>query len=95
MEDDLRFDIALSYAEKDAWIAKDLYQLATGYGFSVFCADYLPDRASGFLRTKLQEIYSESRLNVVLWSQAYSSKSIDSFPALERRAIAARHVGRG
>lgn len=95
MISDLRFDIAFSYASEDAWIARDLYNLIAQSGLSVYCYDQHPDRAAGFLRARLLDIYRDSRMNVMLWSRAYASASSDSFPAMERRCTVNRHVEKG
>jgi len=62
------FDVALSYGETDVWAARDLHDLISQYGYSVYCADRQPDLARGILRERLHDIYSSSRVNVMIWS---------------------------
>jgi hypothetical protein len=95
MEHDLQFDVAFSYAAEDAWIAKDLYNLIAQSGLSVYCYDFQADRAFGFLRSRLLDIYRDARLNVVVWSQNYATAVPDSFPSMERRCIINRHIEKG
>lgn len=92
---DLRFDVALSYTRDASWVAKDIYHLLTQYGISVFCYDYLADYARGFLRSELRNIYSDSLVNVVIWSATYREHGSDSLVAMERRRISNRHVEKG
>lgn len=92
------FQIALSYASEDAWIAKDIHELLSSYAMSVYCYDRMPDETRGLLRDNLREIYNNSWLNILIWSRHYSSKSStqpDSFVAMERRFIAHRHINKG
>jgi len=89
------FDIAISYASQEAWLARDLHDLLTPYGRSVYCFDRMPDESRGFLRERLRDIYTTSALNVVIWSESYSKAAPDSFPAMERRFIIHRHVNKG
>jgi hypothetical protein len=95
MDQDLRFDVALSYSSKDAWVGKDLHYLISRYGFSVYCYDCEPGRTHGFLRTKLREIYRDSSLNVLIWSRNYGDQPKESFLAMERRCLTNRHVEKG
>ena len=87
------FDVALSYSDTDVWVAKDLHDLIFQYGFSVYCADRQPDYARGALRKKLFGIYGNSRVNVIIWSQSYARKPEDSIVAMEKDCIWERHVG--
>jgi len=89
------FDIAISYASEEAWLAKDLYDLLTPYGLSVYCFDRMPDESRGFLRERLSDIYTTSGLNILIWSESYSKAAQDSFPAMERRFIIYGHVHKG
>lgn len=89
------FDIAISYASAEAWIAKDLYDLLVPYGYRVYCYDRMPDESRGFLRENLRDIYLRSGLNLLLWSQAYATAPDDSFPTMERRFLVHRHVNKG
>ena len=95
MTTELRFDVAISCTEEDSWIARDLHNLVRRSGFSVYCYLEQPDVIRGFMRPKLRDIYTDSSLNVLLWSHSYATRPTDSIPAMERRAIAARHVDRG
>jgi hypothetical protein len=95
MTTELRFDVAISCTEEDSWIARDLHNLVRRSGFSVYCYLEQPDVIRGFMRPKLRDIYSDSSLNVLLWSHSYGTRPRGSIPAMERRAIAARHVDRG
>jgi len=90
-----KFDIAISYASQDEWLALDLYDLLTPYGISVFCFTRMPDETKGFLRERLVDIYTTSCVNILIWSESYSKASPDSFPSLERRFIVHRHVNKG
>jgi hypothetical protein len=89
------FDLAISYASEDRWLARDLYDLLTPYGLSIYCFDRMPDEARGFLRERLQKIYTESGANILLWSAAYSNADRDSLPGMERRFIVHRHIHKG
>jgi hypothetical protein len=89
------FDIAISYASQQAWLAKDLHDLLTPYGLSVYCYERMPDEAKGFLRERLRDIYATSKLNILIWSESYSKAASDSFPAMERRFLVHRHVNKG
>lgn len=91
----MNFQIAISYASGDGWLARDLHDLLVPYGYSVYCYDKMPDEARGVLRENLRQIYANSWLNILFWSDEYSRKSLDSFPAMERRFIAHRHVNTG
>lgn len=93
MNQDISFDVALSYSDPDVWVAKDLHDLVFEYGFSVYCAERQPDRARGPLRKKLFDIYSNSRVNVIFWSQSYAQKLKDEIVAMEKDCIWERHVG--
>lgn len=90
-----QFDIAISYASQDAWLAHDLHDLLIPYGLSVYCYTRMPDESKGFLRERLVDIYSTSCVNILIWSQSYSTAASDSFPAMERRFIVHRHVNKG
>jgi len=89
------FDIAISYTSQEAWLAKDLHDLLIPYDLSVYCFDRMPDEARGFLRERLGDIYAESKLNILIWSAAYSKAAPDSFVAMERRFLVHRHVNKG
>jgi hypothetical protein len=91
------FEIAVSYAVGDEWIARDLHDLLVSSGISVFSYARHPDATGGFLRDNLTRIYEESSLNVLLWSREYAeaSNSAASFPAMERRVMVHRHVHKG
>ena len=93
MNQDISFDVALSYSDPDVWIAKDLHDLVFEYGFSVYCAERHPDYTRGHLREKLFDIYRNSRVNVIIWSQSYAQKLKDAIVAMERDFIWERHVG--
>jgi hypothetical protein len=95
MANDLDFDVAFSYSSNDAWIARDLSKLIAQSGLTIYCYDNEPDRVAGFLRSKLLDIYRDSRLNVVLWSRSYASAMPESFPAMECRCVINRHVEKG
>jgi hypothetical protein len=95
MDQDLRFDVALSYSSEDAWVGKDLHSLVTQFGFSVYSYDSQPDRVHGFLRTKLLDIYRDSSINVLVWSRSYGSNPKESFVAMERRCLTGRHIEKG
>jgi len=88
--DDLKFDVAFSYAREDAWIAKDLCNLIEQSGLSVYSYENMPDKAGGPLRARLLEIYRDSGLNVLLWSRFYNSSSLESALSMERRCIVHR-----
>ncbi|NCO32755.1 MAG: TIR domain-containing protein, partial [Armatimonadetes bacterium] len=92
MSEDLQFDMALSYSDSDAWLAKDLANLVLRYGYEVYCADLQPDQARGFLRANLREIYRSACVNVVIWSKDYAAKEKDSIVGTEMRLIINRHI---
>jgi hypothetical protein len=87
--------IALSYAAQDGWIAKDIHELLCAYSLSIYCYDRMPDEARGLLRDRLRSIYSQSWLNVMLWSASYAAQPIDAFVSMERRFLAHRHANKG
>lgn len=95
MAQDLRFNVAISSAKEDGWIAKDLSSLLKWLGFSVYCHLHEPEVARGFLEEKLGDIYSDSCLNIIIWSRAYSQRPRDSIVSYARRCLATRHVYKG
>jgi hypothetical protein len=92
---DVRFDVAISSAAEDGWIAKDLSNLIRRSGFSVYCYLDQPELIKGFFEPRLQDIYVDSSLNIVLWSRAYCERPTDSIVSMERRFISSRHVYKG
>jgi hypothetical protein len=90
-----KYQIALSYSSEDSWIAKDLYDLMLYYGYNIYCYDRMPDDTKGNLRANLVDIYNNSRINVLLWSKNYASKTMPSFPAMERTFLVNRHINKG
>lgn len=92
MSQNLTFDVALSYSNRDVGIARDLYGLIASSGLSVYSYEAQPDRAAGFLRSHLLDIYRGSLLNVVLWSREYAWSESPDVTEMERRCIANRHV---
>lgn len=93
--EELRFDVAISHASEDAWVACDLHNLIKRNGFSVYCDVEQADAAGGFLRENLQAIFRTSTLNVLIWSRAYAQKPVNSICGMERRSLVERHVNRG
>lgn len=87
-----QFNVALSYSESDVWAARDLHDLICQYGYSVYCADRQPDLTRGILRERLHDIYSSSRVNVMIWSTSYANKPKESIVAMEEQCLWLRHV---
>ena len=71
------FDAAISVAGEDAWIAKDIRSLLKEAGHTVYFYGDFADLAQGYLRRNLHKIYSESAVNILLWSQHYQGKLDD------------------
>jgi hypothetical protein len=90
-----KYDVAFSFTQKDAWIARDIDKLLQRLGITCYCSANLPDRANGQLRRELFDIYRSSRINVLIFSAEYNSKPKDSIVAMERKILFDRHVGRG
>jgi hypothetical protein len=71
------FDVAISVAAEEAWMAGDIRSLLTEAGYrTYFYGDYA-DVAHGYLRQSLHTIYSQSAVNVLLWSRHYREKLDD------------------
>jgi hypothetical protein len=62
----MNYQIALSYASEDSWIAKDIYEMLSHYAMSVYCYDRMPDVTGGMLRAHLDQIYSKSWINILI-----------------------------
>ncbi|WP_104398495.1 hypothetical protein [Vibrio penaeicida] len=90
-----KYDVAFSFTQKDAWIAKDLDILLQRLGVHCYCSAHLPDRANGQLRKELFNIYRSSKINVLIYSSDYALKANDSIVAMERKLLFDRHIGRG
>lgn len=95
MSADRPHDVAFSFAGEDSWLAKDLATILKCYNLDVYSFLELPDQASGYIRTRLRQFYSTSRLNILIWSKAYADKPKESIPAMERRELVNRHVDMG
>lgn len=93
--EETRFDVALSYSETDVWVARDVHDLISERGYSTYCADRQPDAARGILREKLHDIYSSSRVNVMIWSCSYAAKPRDSVVVMEEQCLWLRHIKNG
>lgn len=89
------FDVAISFASDDRWLAMDMNNLFTQAGISSYCSAHLADEASGLLRKNLYDIYDGSLLNFMIHSKAYEEKVGDSIVKMERQVLFDRHVGRG
>lgn len=89
----MSYDVAISFASEDQWIANDLYTLLTNQGVSVYFSDRLPDVTARFLRKELFSIYRQSTLNVLLWSSSYATKRKDSPIHMEKNVLFDRHIG--
>jgi hypothetical protein len=87
-----RYDVAISFSSEDDWIAKDIHTLMNRYGVSCYCSKNERDAASGNLHESLREIYRTSLLNVLVYSQAYSSAPSNSTIAMELEELIARHT---
>ena len=71
------FDAAVSVTGADAWIASDIRALLDEAGHrTYFYGDYA-DVAHGQLRRNLHSIYSQSAVNILLWSRHYREKLDD------------------
>jgi hypothetical protein len=71
------FDAAVSVAGADAWIARDIRSLLDEAGHRTYFYGDFADSAQGHLRRNLHDIYSESAVNILLWSQHYRDKLDD------------------
>ena len=89
------FDIAISFASNDRWLAMDMHKLFTQAGIRSYCSAEQADEASGLLRRKLYDIYDTSLMNFLIHSAAYEQKVDDSIVKMERELLFDRHVGRG
>jgi hypothetical protein len=72
------FDVAISVAGADAWIARDIRILLDEAGHRTYFYGDFADVAQGHLRRNLHDIYSESAVNILLWSQHYRHKLDDA-----------------
>jgi hypothetical protein len=90
-------DVAFSFAAEDSWLATDISTVLRYYNLDVYSFQNTPDAAGGFLRTRLREIYSASRLNILIWSDAYMKKTeaTESIVAMEYRGLIHRHIEKG
>jgi hypothetical protein len=89
------FDVAISFASDDRWLAMDMNKLFTQAGISSYCSAHQADEANGLLRRNLYDIYDSSLLNFLIHSKAYDEKVDGSIVKLERQVLFERHVGRG
>ncbi|MFO4678376.1 hypothetical protein V5H35_16880 [Vibrio cholerae] len=90
----MAFDIAFSFSSDDSWIVNDLSIMLANDGFRVYSSNDNPDFAGGFLRRNLMDIYKNSAVNIIVWSESYKNKPKDSIVNLERNILWERHVGK-
>jgi hypothetical protein len=87
-----KYDLAISYASDDTWLANDLYELLSPYNISIYCYSKMLDASGGRLRENLKQVYDDSRLNLLIWSRSYAESVEPLFPAMERRFLVDRHI---
>lgn len=87
----LTFEVALSFADSDAWLANDIKIMLRNFGISSYLSIANPDSAAGNLNEKLKRIYINSSLNVMIYSKEYASKNQDSIVYFEKNILANRH----
>jgi len=91
------FDVAISYCGENHFYAINLYEILRECGLSVYCsgAPQFTDAAGGNLRKELRNIYQNSSVNILLWSQDYLAKiDSDSVIKMEHDLLFSRHVAR-
>lgn len=86
------FQVAISFSDEKTWLAEDLYNLLTEQGVKTFYYKADPDFTSGKLETKIIDIYENSSINVIIWSDEYSKKSYDSIVNTELKTMERRHI---
>lgn len=87
-----KFQIAISYSEDSSVLANDLYELFTEQG--IICYNYkkFADRTKGILEDKISEIYKQSDINLILWTNDYKNKTDDTIVSTEKQVIYERHI---
>lgn len=88
------YDIAISYLKEDSWLAKDLHGLLTMQGISVFTYETSPDAASNVFSLSLLNIYKQSSINILIWSEHYKNSDKASTVKAELNALHSRHIGK-
>lgn len=88
------FDIAMSFCSEQSWLANDLFKLLTRDGLFVYNFNYHPNFIKERFREELKEIYSKSKVNIIIYSSDYLSKSKDNMTPIyyEFNSLWNRHI---
>ena len=87
-----KFHVALSFSEESSIIASDLYNFLTECGLNVYYYKRLPDLTKGLIEEKISYIYKNSDINCMIWSEAYSNKTMDAIVTTEINTMYERHI---
>jgi hypothetical protein len=92
----IKFDVAISFNSSENWLGNDLYKLLTKDGLSVYNYHFHPNYVKEKFREDLINIYVQSKINILIYSTSYITKSRDKEkynPIYhEFKAIWERHV---
>jgi hypothetical protein len=86
------FQVAISFSEDSSSLAEDLHDFLIEQGISCYFYKKYSDRTRGFLRDKIERIYTNSDLNVMIWSEEYRTKDEDAVVSIEKQTIYDRHL---
>jgi hypothetical protein len=89
-----KYDVAISFAGEDKWLALDIYNLLDRRGISCYCSADKSDQIYGDMRDNLVQIYDESLINIMIHSEAYLVKKQGSLPFMEQERLFLRHIGK-
>lgn len=86
------FQVAFSFSNEKSWIAEDLYNFLKEVGIDSFYYKAYPDYMGGNLDANVKNVYNNSNLNVIIWSDEYAKKPIDSVVNTELQIMQNRHI---
>lgn len=86
------FQVAISFSDEKSWIAEDLQNFLKEIGIESFYYKAYPDYTGGNLNMNIKNIYTNSNLNVIVWSHDYAKKSYDSVVTTELQTMENRHI---
>lgn len=91
------FDVAISYCSENRLYALNLFEILREGGLSVYFSS-IPknmDVAGGNLREELKKIYTDSSVNIIIWSKNYIEKSeSNSVVKSEYNLLLSRHISK-
>jgi hypothetical protein len=88
----LKFQVAISFSDDSSKIAEDIYRLLSESGIIAYNYKFRSDITKGVLEDKIEEIYTSSDLNVMVWNDSYSKKGEDAVVSVEKETIYKRHI---